>query len=70
MKGQGFNILTVGIVTVLGIYSGTKFFEPLVIESLEKEGNLRSDIPIPEYDSEGKPIYQIPRSLQKPDKEE
>ncbi|ODV97014.1 hypothetical protein PACTADRAFT_1596 [Pachysolen tannophilus NRRL Y-2460] len=54
-------ILTLGFVTCLGIYTGVKFFEPIVIEQLRKDGNLRSDIPIPNYDADGNLI--IPKEI-------
>ncbi|EDO18725.1 hypothetical protein Kpol_1055p82 [Vanderwaltozyma polyspora DSM 70294] len=50
------NLSAVGVAIVAGIYGGTKFFEPIVIEQLSKDGNLRKDIEIPKYDNEGNPI--------------
>ncbi|CDK24938.1 unnamed protein product [Kuraishia capsulata CBS 1993] len=41
----------------VGVYTGVKFFEPLVINQLEKDGNLRTDIPVPQYDSDGNRIF-------------
>lgn len=39
---------------------GIKFFEPLVIDQLNKDGNLRTDIPVPQYDSNGDPVDSKP----------
>ncbi|GME68639.1 unnamed protein product [[Candida] boidinii] len=44
-------LVTVILFSGIGVYTGVKFFEPLVID-----GNLRDDIKIPEYDPEGNPI--------------
>ncbi|AMD19920.1 HCL231Wp [Eremothecium sinecaudum] len=48
-----YQFVTVAVVGLFGVYSGVKFFEPLVINQLKVDGNLRNDIEIPEYDSEG-----------------
>ncbi|CAI4048390.1 hypothetical protein SUVZ_12G4150 [Saccharomyces uvarum] len=53
MRKNTLDMVTVGIVCLVGIYTGTKFFEPIVIDRLRKDGNLRSDVPIPEYDRDG-----------------
>lgn len=52
---KGFDLLAIGVVTVAGIYMGTQFFEPIIIDQLRKDGHLRTDITIPKYDSEGQP---------------
>lgn len=52
---KGFDLFAIGVVTAAGIYMGTQFFEPIIIDQLRKDGHLRTDITIPEYDSEGNP---------------
>ncbi|GME69857.1 unnamed protein product [[Candida] boidinii] len=49
-------LVTVILFSGIGVYTGVKFFEPLVIDQLRRDGNLRDDIKIPEYDPEGNPI--------------
>lgn len=49
---KAFDLVTLGVITVGGIYMGTQFFGPLVIDQLKKDGNLRTDIDIPEFDKE------------------
>ncbi|CCH58594.1 hypothetical protein TBLA_0A08040 [Henningerozyma blattae CBS 6284] len=63
-KLNGFNLLTLGVITVLGIYTGTLFFEPIILQQLEKDNNLKKGMQIPKYDSDGNPIREIPKSLQ------
>lgn len=46
-------LVTVVIVSLFGVYSGMKFFQPIVINQLKTDGNLRTDIKIPQYDEEG-----------------
>lgn len=53
---NGHKILGIFVFSGLGVYSGVKFFEPLIVEQLRKDGNLRSDIPIPEFDENGDKI--------------
>ncbi|KAL3233428.1 Protein ECM19 [Nakaseomyces bracarensis] len=50
---KGFDLVTIGVVSLVGIYTGARFFEPLVVGQLEKDGHLRKDIEVPKYDSEG-----------------
>ncbi|KAG7696095.1 hypothetical protein KL930_003121 [Ogataea haglerorum] len=45
--------LTMTVFAAAGVYMGMKFFEPIVIEQLRKDGNLRTDIEVPQYDEEG-----------------
>lgn len=56
MAVNGHKILTVVVFSLLGAYSGVKFFEPIIIEQLRKDGNLRTDIEIPEFDKNGDKI--------------
>ncbi|TID18151.1 hypothetical protein CANINC_003892 [Pichia inconspicua] len=53
---NGHKVLGVLVFSGLGVYSGVKFFEPLIVEQLRKDGNLRSDIPIPQFDENGDKI--------------
>lgn len=48
----GHNAITVGIVGIISIYMGIKFFRPIVIERLRKDGNLRQDIDLPNFNSD------------------
>lgn len=59
MAINGHRLLTVVVFAGLGVYSGVKFFEPLVVEQLRKDGNLRSDIEIPKFDEEGNKIIKL-----------
>ncbi|GMM31035.1 Ecm19 protein [Martiniozyma asiatica (nom. inval.)] len=56
MAVNGHKILTVVVFSLLGAYSGTKFFEPIIVEQLRKDGHLRTDIEIPEFDKNGDKI--------------
>ena len=56
---NGFGLTAVIIASVAGVYSGTKFFEPIIIDQLRKDGNLRNDIEVPKYDEEGNPLHPI-----------
>ncbi|AET38765.1 Ecm19p Ecym_3272 [Eremothecium cymbalariae DBVPG len=53
---KSYELVGFGLISLFGIYSGTKFFEPIVIEQLRQDGNLRTDIEIPKYDKEGNPV--------------
>jgi len=50
-------LMTILVVCGIGIYTGVRFFEPIVVEGLEKHGTLRKDIGIPKFDSKGRRIY-------------
>ena len=56
MGSNGLKLLTVLVFSGLGMYSGVKFFEPLVVEQLRKDGNLRADIEVPQFDKNGDKI--------------
>ncbi|KAG7888282.1 hypothetical protein KL936_003494 [Ogataea polymorpha] len=45
--------VTMAVFAAAGVYMGMKFFEPIVIEQLRKDGNLRTDIDVPHYDEDG-----------------
>ncbi|KAG7879476.1 hypothetical protein KL905_003127 [Ogataea polymorpha] len=45
--------VTMAVFAAAGVYMGMKFFEPIVIEQLRKDGNLRTDIDVPQYDEDG-----------------
>lgn len=65
MAVNGNKILTVIVFSLLGAYSGVKFFEPIIIEQLRKDGNLRTDIDIPEFDKNGdKIINGVDKSIE------
>ncbi|QLQ80814.1 hypothetical protein HG537_0E01690 [Torulaspora globosa] len=57
---KAFDLLSLGVVSAAGVWMGIKFFEPLVIDRLRQDGNLRTDIPVPEYDKNGDPIGSKP----------
>ncbi|SCU84317.1 LAFA_0D09296g1_1 [Lachancea sp. 'fantastica'] len=56
-----FDVAAFGLVSFVGIYTGTQFFEPIIIDRLRKDGNLRTDVEIPQYDEEGNPL--APKSM-------
>lgn len=58
---RAFDVIAFSLVSFVGIYTGTQFFEPIIIDRLKKDGHLRSDIEIPQYDEEGNPL--APRSI-------
>lgn len=49
----GHNAITVGIVSIISVYMGVNFFQPIVIERLRKDGNLRQDIDLPHFNPDG-----------------
>ncbi|VEU20540.1 DEKNAAC101461 [Brettanomyces naardenensis] len=53
MSFYNHKLMTIAVICGVGVYTGVKFFEPLVVEQLKKDGNLRGDIPTPEFDSKG-----------------
>lgn len=57
---KAFDLLSIGVVSAAGVWMGIKFFEPLVIDTLKKDGNLRTDIPVPQYDANGDPADSKP----------
>jgi hypothetical protein len=56
MAISGHRLLSILVFSGLGVYSGVKFFEPLVVEQLRKDGNLRGDIEVPQFDQNGERI--------------
>lgn len=50
---RGFDLVTIGVVSLVGIYTGARFFEPIVLGQLEKDGHLRKDVAVPKYDEDG-----------------
>lgn len=58
---KSFDLIAFSLVCFVGIYTGTQFFEPIIINQLEKDGHLRSDIEIPRYTEDGNPI--APKSI-------
>lgn len=58
---RGFDVIAFSLVCAVGVYTGTQFFEPIVLDRLKKDGNLRKDIEVPEYDEEGNPA--APKSM-------
>lgn len=46
---KAFDLITFAIVSIGGIYMGAQFFEPIVVNQLRKDGNLRKDIELPQY---------------------
>lgn len=49
----GHNAITVGIVSILSIYMGVNFFQPIVVERLREDGNLRQDRELPHFNQDG-----------------
>ncbi|SSD58378.1 uncharacterized protein SCODWIG_00139 [Saccharomycodes ludwigii] len=58
---KSFDLTVLGVIFIAGIYTGTKFFEPIVIDQLKKDGNLRTDIEVPLYDDSGNPL--VPKNM-------
>ncbi|CDO94318.1 unnamed protein product [Kluyveromyces dobzhanskii CBS 2104] len=58
---RGIDVVVFSIICTIGVYTGTRFFEPIVIDQLKKDGGLRSDVEIPQYDEEGNPV--LPKSM-------
>ncbi|ODQ62656.1 hypothetical protein WICANDRAFT_60714 [Wickerhamomyces anomalus NRRL Y-366-8] len=58
-----FNFSAIALVCTAGVYTGTKFFEPIVVERLRLDGNLRDDIEVPKYDENGELIVAEPQQL-------
>ncbi|SGZ54398.1 CIC11C00000003448 [Sungouiella intermedia] len=50
MSGRGGKALTVMAAVAISWYTGVKFWQPLVIEQLKKDGNLRDDIYVNDKD--------------------
>lgn len=50
---RGFDLVTIGVLSLVGIYTGARFFEPIVLGQLEKDGHLRKDVAVPKYDEDG-----------------
>ncbi|CAH6721224.1 hypothetical protein CLIB1444_05S06326 [[Candida] jaroonii] len=48
MSRSGIKALTLLAVGSLSWYAGMKFWQPLIIEQLKKDGHLRDDIEVPE----------------------
>lgn len=46
MSGRGGKALTILAVSVLSWYSAVKFWKPIVVDQLKKDGALRTDIEI------------------------
>ncbi|ODV64985.1 hypothetical protein HYPBUDRAFT_114862 [Hyphopichia burtonii NRRL Y-1933] len=44
MSSPGAKAITVLAVIGVGWYTGVKFWQPLIIEQLRKDGNLRDDV--------------------------
>lgn len=47
---KAFDLVTLAVISVGSIYMGAQFFEPIVVDQLRKDGNLRKDVEIPQYD--------------------
>ncbi|ODQ76974.1 hypothetical protein BABINDRAFT_169496 [Babjeviella inositovora NRRL Y-12698] len=45
---RGFDLFAMAGVISVGVYTGVKFFGPIIIDQLEKDGNLRQDKKVPE----------------------
>ncbi|KAK8440787.1 hypothetical protein ACI3LY_000932 [Candidozyma auris] len=52
MSGRGGKALTIIAIGAIGWYTGVKFWQPLIVEQLKKDGNLRDDIYIREVDDQ------------------
>lgn len=60
---MGNGSIMVGIISLASVYMGMKFFQPIVVEQLRRDGHLRDDIYVPEFDKEGNiilPKDQLP----------
>ncbi|CCD27117.1 Ecm19p NDAI_0J02250 [Naumovozyma dairenensis CBS 421] len=43
---RGFDVLTVAVVSAASVYMGINFFQPIVLQQLDKNGGLRPDIDV------------------------
>ncbi|AAS52738.1 AER054Wp [Eremothecium gossypii ATCC 10895] len=55
---RAYELITIGIVSAFGIYSGVNFFEPIVVNQLRQDGHLRQDVEVPEFDADGNLLEQ------------
>ncbi|CAG99261.1 Ecm19 [Kluyveromyces lactis] len=58
---RGMDVVIFSVICAIGVYTGTRFFEPIVIDQLKKDGGLRTDVEIPKYDEDGNPV--LPKSM-------
>ncbi|CCF56031.1 hypothetical protein KAFR_0A05960 [Kazachstania africana CBS 2517] len=49
---RGYGAFAVSIVTVASVYMGAKFFQPIVVDQLRKDNNLRPDVDVPPLSSD------------------
>ncbi|GAV47517.1 hypothetical protein ZYGR_0H03610 [Zygosaccharomyces rouxii] len=47
---KAFDLVTLAVVSIGSIYMGAQFFEPIVVDQLRKDGNLRKDVEVPQFD--------------------
>ncbi|ODV62633.1 Ecm19p ASCRUDRAFT_136721 [Ascoidea rubescens DSM 1968] len=53
------DVATLCAVLFAGVYGGTRFFEPMIIDKLREMDALRDDIPIPVYDKDGNRVIDL-----------
>ncbi|KAF5211090.1 hypothetical protein E0198_002382 [Clavispora lusitaniae] len=54
MSGRGGKALTLVAVGAIGWYTGVKFWQPIIVEQLKKDGNLRDDVYVKDYSDQPK----------------
>ncbi|CAI5755968.1 unnamed protein product [Candida verbasci] len=54
MSSKGGKIVIGSVAVIASWFFGINFWKPLIIEQLEKDGNLRSDMKVPDYSDQPK----------------
>ncbi|ODV73621.1 Ecm19p CYBJADRAFT_87316 [Cyberlindnera jadinii NRRL Y-1542] len=60
-----FNASVIILTSFVGVWTGVRFFEPIVVEKLREDGALRQDMKFPKYDENGDPI--LPEGVKQPE---
>lgn len=65
MSGRAGKAITVVAVGAIGWYTGVKFWQPLIVEQLKKDGNLKEGIYVRDYDDQPKSWQDVKDTLSK-----
>ncbi|EGV66339.1 hypothetical protein CANTEDRAFT_117073 [Yamadazyma tenuis ATCC 10573] len=63
MSGNGIKALSFLLVGSISWYAGVKFWQPLIVEQLKKDGNLRTDVEIPEIETQPESWEDVKSSI-------